>query len=143
MEPPAEEIEDDAAITYSVEVIVAALVVVGQFIGPVISFVLRCDIDVPVVLEAAAAPIVIAVVPGVDSEPFACSNDSSVLVDLSAVALADALAVVHLITGRGLLVTLLKLLLLVLALTKAVVAYSLLPLPWEESITVFELNGAG
>lgn len=114
MEPlEAEEEEEDPAITYSVEVIVAALVVVGQFTAPALSPALRVDAVEPVP-EAAAVVVV------VDSKPFTCSNDSSVFVDLSAVVLADVLVVVHFITGRGLIVTLLELLLLLLLLLLAV-----------------------
>lgn len=98
-----EELLDEATITYSVEVIVAALVVVGQLTG---SVALR-----KVVVEPVAA-VVAGLVVTVESKPFTCSsNDSSVFVDLSAVVLADVLVVVHFITGRGLLVTLLELLL--------------------------------
>lgn len=95
---PEELLLDEAAITYSVEVIVAALVVVGQLTGS--DEVLRKVDDVGLAAT-------------VESKPFTCrSNDSSVLVDLSAVVLADVLLVVHFITGRGLLVILLVLLLL-------------------------------
>lgn len=96
-----EELLDEATVTYSVEVIVAALVVVGQ------SVPLR-----KVVVVGLVATVV------VESKPFTCSsNDSSVFVDLSAVVLlADVPVVVHFITGRGLLVTLLELLLLPLLL---------------------------
>lgn len=76
----------DAASTYSVEVIVAAFVVVGGLLAESAAAALRAD----------AAEVDTA---GVDSEPFACSNDSSVFVDLSAVALADVL-VVHFITDE-------------------------------------------
>lgn len=75
----------DAASTYSVEVIVAAFVVVGGLLA-----------ESAAALRADAAEVDTA---GVDSEPFACSNDSSVFVDLSAVALADVL-VVHFITDE-------------------------------------------
>ena len=78
----------DAASTYSVEVIVAAFVVVGGLFTE--SAALRAD---PVAMAATAGTT------GVDSEPFACSNDSSVFVDLSAVVLADVL-VVHFITDE-------------------------------------------
>lgn len=102
-----EELLDEATITYSVEVIVAALVVVGQLTG---SVALR-----EVAVEPVAAAVVAGLVVTVESKPFTCSsNDSSVFVDLSAVVLADVLVVVHFITGRGLLVTLLELLLLAL-----------------------------
>lgn len=96
-----EELLDEATVTYSVEVIVAALVVVGQ------SVPLR---------KVVVIGLVVTVV--VESKPFTCSsNDSSVFVDLSAVVLlADVPVVVHFITGRGLLVTLLELLLLPLLL---------------------------
>lgn len=96
-----EELLDEATVTYSVEVIVAALVVVGQ------SVPLR---------KVVVVGLVVTVV--VESKPFTCSsNDSSVFVDLSAVVLlADVPVVVHFITGRGLLVTLLELLLLPLLL---------------------------
>lgn len=98
---------DEATITYSVEVIVAALVVVGQLTG---SVALRKVVVEPPV---AAAVVIAGLVVTVESKPFTCSsNDSSVFVDLSAVVLAD----VHFITGRGLLVTLLELLLLALLL---------------------------
>lgn len=98
-----EELLDEATITYSVEVIVAALVVVGQLTG---SVALRKDVVEPV---AVVAGLVVTV----ESKPFTCSsNDSSVFVDLSAVVLADVLVIVHFITGKGLLVTLLELLLL-------------------------------
>lgn len=74
----------DAASTYSVEVIVAAFVVVGGLLAEsAAAAALRADVDTA----------------NVDSEPFACSNDSSVFVDLSAVALADVL-VVHFITDE-------------------------------------------
>lgn len=96
--------DDEAAITYSVEVIVAALVVVGQLTGSAAEALRNVD-------AGLAATVV------VESKPFTCSsNDSSVFVDLSAVVLADVLVVVHFITGRGLLVTLLVLLLLPLLL---------------------------
>lgn len=102
-----EELLDEATVTYSVEVIVAALVVVGQ------SVPLRKVVVEPVVVVIG---LVVTVV--VESKPFTCSsNDSSVFVDLSAVVLlADVPVVVHFITGRGLLVTLLELLLLPLLL---------------------------
>lgn len=94
----------DAASTYSVEVIVAAFVVVGGLLAESAAAALRAD----------AAEVDTA---GVDSEPFACSNDSSVFVDLSAVALADVL-VVHFITDEWQVDvdTLLELLLLLLLL---------------------------
>lgn len=104
----------DAASTYSVEVIVAAFVVVGGLLA-----------DSAAALRAGAAEVDTA---GVDSEPFACSNDSSVFVDLSAVALADVL-VVHFITDEWQVDvdTLLELLLLLLLLiVVAVEADSLL-----------------
>lgn len=93
----------DAASTYSVEVIVAAFVVVGGLLA-----------ESAAALRAGAAEVDTA---GVDSEPFACSNDSSVFVDLSAVALADVL-VVHFITDEWQVDvdTLLELLLLLLLL---------------------------
>lgn len=93
----------DAASTYSVEVIVAAFVVVGGLLA-----------ESAAALRADAAEVDTA---GVDSEPFACSNDSSVFVDLSAVALADVL-VVHFITDEWQVDvdTLLELLLLLLLL---------------------------
>lgn len=93
----------DAASTYSVEVIVAAFVVVGGLLT-----------ESAAALRADAAEVDTA---GVDSEPFACSNDSSVFVDLSAVALADVL-VVHFITDEWQVDvdTLLELLLLLLLL---------------------------
>lgn len=109
LEPLEELPEDDATITYSVEVIVAALVVVGQFTESTIA--LRKVVVVELVVVSV-----------VEFKPFTCccsSNDSSVFVDLSAVVLllADVLVVVvHFITGRGLLVTLLELLLLPLLL---------------------------
>lgn len=97
---PEELLPDDgaAAITYSVEVIVAALVVVGQLTGS----------------AEALRKVDTGLAATVESKPLTCcsSNDSSVFVDLSAVVLADVLVVVHFITGRGLLVTLLVLLLL-------------------------------
>lgn len=103
----------DAASTYSVEVIVAAFVVVGGLLAEsAAAAALRADVDTA----------------GVDSEPFACSNDSSVFVDLSAVALADVL-VVHFITDEWQVDvdTLLELLLLLLLLiVVAVEADSLL-----------------
>lgn len=105
----------DAASTYSVEVIVAAFVVVGGLLAESAAAALRAD----------AAEVDTA---GVDSEPFACSNDSSVFVDLSAVALADVL-VVHFITDEWQVDvdTLLELLLLLLLLiVVAVEADSLL-----------------
>lgn len=77
----------DAASTYSVEVIVAAFVVVGGLFT-----------ESAAALRADAAEVAVDTA-GVDSEPFACSNDSSVFVDLSAVALADVL-VVHFITDE-------------------------------------------
>lgn len=104
----------DAASTYSVEVIVAAFVVVGGLLA-----------ESAAALRAGAAEVDTA---GVDSEPFACSNDSSVFVDLSAVALADVL-VVHFITDEWQVDvdTLLELLLLLLLLiVVAVEADSLL-----------------
>lgn len=95
---PEELLLDEAAITYSVEVIVAALVVVGQLTKSA---------------EALRKVDDAGLVATVESKPFTCSsNDSSVFVDLSAVVLADVLVVVHFITGRGLLVILLVLLLL-------------------------------
>lgn len=98
---PEELLLDEAAITYSVEVIVAALVVVGQLTGS----------------AGALRNVDTGLAATVESKPLTCSsNDSSVLVDLSAVVLADVLVVVHFITGRGLLVTLLLLLLLPLLL---------------------------
>lgn len=102
----------DAASTYSVEVIVAAFVVVGGLLA-----------ESAAALRAGAAEVDTA---GVDSEPFACSNDSSVFVDLSAVALADVL-VVHFITDEWQVDvdTLLELLMLLLLLV-AVEADSLL-----------------
>lgn len=106
--------DTDAASTYSVEVIVAAFVVVGGLF--VESAALRADaVEVGAVADTA----------GVDSEPFACSNDSSVFVDLSAVVLADVL-VVHFITDEWQVDvdTLLELLLLLLMV--AVEADSLL-----------------
>lgn len=105
----------DAASTYSVEVIVAAFVVVGGLLAESAAAALRAD----------AAEVDTA---GVDSEPFACSNDSSVFVDLSAVALADVL-VVHFITDEWQVDvdTLLELLMLLLLLiVVAVEADSLL-----------------
>lgn len=103
----------DAASTYSVEVIVAAFVVVGGLLA-----------ESAAALRADAAEVDTA---GVDSEPFACSNDSSVFVDLSAVALADVL-VVHFITDEWQVDvdTLLELLLLLLLTVVAVEADSLL-----------------
>lgn len=104
----------DAASTYSVEVIVAAFVVVGGLLA-----------ESAAALRAGEAEVDTA---GVDSEPFACSNDSSVFVDLSAVALADVL-VVHFITDEWQVDvdTLLELLLLLLLLiVVAVEADSLL-----------------
>lgn len=104
----------DAASTYSVEVIVAAFVVVGGLLA-----------ESAAALRAGAAEVDTA---GVDSEPFACSNDSSVFVDLSAVALADVL-VVHFITDEWQVDvdTLLELLMLLLLLiVVAVEADSLL-----------------
>lgn len=103
----------DAASTYSVEVIVAAFVVVGGLLA-----------ESAAALRADAAEVDTA---GVDSEPFACSNDSSVFVDLSAVALADVL-VVHFITDEWQVDvdTLLELLLLLLLIVVAVEADSLL-----------------
>lgn len=106
----------DAASTYSVEVIVAAFVVVGGLLA-----------ESAAALRADAAEVDTA---GVDSEPFACSNDSSVFVDLSAVALADVL-VVHFITDEwqvdvDTLLELLLLLLLLLLIVVAVEADSLL-----------------
>lgn len=99
----------DAASTYSVEVIVAAFVVVGGLFteSATAAAALRAD-----AVEVAAT----ADTAGVDSEPCACSNDSSVFVDLSAVVLADVL-VVHFITDEWQVVdTLLELLLLLLLL---------------------------
>lgn len=110
----------------------AALVVVGGLFVAVSALRELAD--------AAAAAIGALATAGVDSKPFACSNDSSVFVDLSAVVLADVL-VVHFITGRGLLVTLLELLLLLLLLV-AVEADSLLLLllvvPWCKESTAAE-----
>lgn len=95
----------DAASTYSVEVIVAAFVVVGGLLFTE-SAALRAD--------AAEVDVDTA---GVDSEPFACSNDSSVFVDLSAVALADVLVVLFITDEWQVDVdTLLELLLLLLLL---------------------------
>lgn len=110
----------DAASTYSVEVIVAAFVVVGGLLA-----------ESAAALRADAAEVDTA---GVDSEPFACSNDSSVFVDLSAVALADVL-VVHFITDEWQVDvdTLLELLLLLLLIVVAVEAYSLLLLVVPDS----------
>lgn len=112
----------DAASTYSVEVIVAAFVVVGGLLA-----------ESAATLRADAAEVDTA---GVDSEPFACSNDSSVFVDLSAVALADVL-VVHFITDEWQVDvdTLLELLLLLLLLliVVAVEADSLLLLVVPDS----------
>lgn len=111
----------DAASTYSVEVIVAAFVVVGGLLA-----------ESAAALRADAAEVDTA---GVDSEPFACSNDSSVFVDLSAVALADVL-VVHFITDEWQVDvdTLLELLLLLLLLiVVAVEADSLLLLVVPDS----------
>lgn len=112
----------DAASTYSVEVIVAAFVVVGGLLA-----------ESAAALRAGAAEVDTA---GVDSEPFACSNDSSVFVDLSAVALADVL-VVHFITDEWQVDvdTLLELLLLLLLLliVVAVEADSLLLLVVPDS----------
>lgn len=114
--------EADAASTYSVEVIVAAFVVVGGLLA-----------ESAAALRADAAEVDTA---GVDSEPFACSNDSSVFVDLSAVALADVL-VVHFITDEWQVDvdTLLELLLLLLLLliVVAVEADSLLLLVVPDS----------
>lgn len=111
----------DAASTYSVEVIVAAFVVVGGLLT-----------ESAAALRADAAEVDTA---GVDSEPFACSNDSSVFVDLSAVALADVL-VVHFITDEWQVDvdTLLELLMLLLLLiVVAVEADSLLLLVVPDS----------
>lgn len=108
----------DAASTYSVEVIVAAFVVVGGlFTESAVVTALRAD------AVGMAAPVDTA---GVDSEPLACSNDSSVFVDLSAVVLADVL-VVHFITDEWQVDvdTLLELLLLLLLLIVAVEADSM------------------
>lgn len=118
---PPEEEDEDAASTYSVEVIVAAFVVVGG------RLVTDSDAAVAVGLRADAveeAVAVATVAAGVDSEPFAWSNDSSVFVDLSAVVLADVL-VVHFITDEwqvdvDTLLELLLLLLLVAVATTAV-----------------------
>lgn len=109
----------------------AALVVVG-------GSALR-ELAAAAVGEVAPAPAATA---GVDSKPFACSNDSSVFVDLSAVVLADVL-VVHFITGRGLLVTLLELLLLPLLLGAAGAASLLLlpVVPWCKESTAAEAEG--
>lgn len=118
---PPEEEDEDAASTYSVEVIVAAFVVVGG------RLVTDSDVAAAVGLRADAveeAVAVATVAAGVDSEPFAWSNDSSVFVDLSAVVLADVL-VVHFITDEwqvdvDTLLELLLLLLLVAVATTAV-----------------------
>lgn len=98
----------------------AAFVVVGGLFIESAAAVLRAA---AAVAEGAAA----ADTAGVDSEPFACSNDSSVFVDLSAVVLADVL-VVHFITDEWQVDvdTLLELLLLLLLLMVAVEADSLL-----------------
>lgn len=112
----------DAASTYSVEVIVAAFVVVGGLLFTE-SAALRAD--------AAEVEVDTA---GVDSEPFACSNDSSVFVDLSAVALADVLVVLFITDEWQVDVdTLLELLLLLLLLVVAVEADSLLLLMVPDS----------
>lgn len=118
----------DAASTYSVEVIVAAFVVVGGLLA-----------ESTAALRADAAEVDTA---GVDSEPFACSNDSSVFVDLSAVALADVL-VVHFITDEWQVDvdTLLELLLLLLLIVVAVEAYSLLLLVLVPDSTAEEEGG--
>lgn len=131
--PPEEEEEDrvdeDAARTYSVEVIVAAFVVVGGLVTESDAAAAAVGLRADAVEEAVAATVAAA---GVDSEPFAWSNDSSVFVDLSAVVLADVL-VVHFITDEWqvdvdtLLELLLLLLLLLVAETAAAaVAVSLL-----------------
>lgn len=123
----------DAASTYSVEVIVAAFVVVGGlFTESAAVTALRAD------AVGMAAPVDTA---GVDSEPFACSNDSSVFVDLSAVVLADVL-VVHFITDEWQVDvdTLLELLLLLLLIV-AVEAGSLLLLLMVPDSTAEEEGG--
>lgn len=124
---PPEEEDEEAASTYSVEVIVAAFVVVGG------RLVTDSDAAVAVGLRADAveeAVAVATVAAGVDSEPFAWSNDSSVFVDLSAVVLADVL-VVHFITDEWQVDvdTLLELLLLLLLVAVAATAVAVsLPL---------------
>lgn len=124
---PPEEEDEDAASTYSVEVIVAAFVVVGG------RLVTDSDVAAAVGLRADAveeAVAVATVAAGVDSEPFAWSNDSSVFVDLSAVVLADVL-VVHFITDEWQVDvdTLLELLLLLLLVAVAATAVAVsLPL---------------
>lgn len=130
--PPEEEedrVDEDAASTYSVEVIVAAFVVVGGLVtesDAAAAVGLRAD-----AVEEAVAVATVTAAAGVDSEPFAWSNDSSVFVDLSAVVLADVL-VVHFITDEWqvdvdtLLELLLLLLLLLVAVAIAAVAVSLL-----------------
>lgn len=94
----AEVTATELGVPVSVEVIVAALVVVGQLTGS----------------AEALRKVDTGLAATVESKPLTCcsSNDSSVFVDLSAVVLADVLVVVHFITGRGLLITLLVLLLL-------------------------------
>lgn len=130
--PPEEEedrVDEDAASTYSVEVIVAAFFVVGELVtesDAAAAVGLRAD-----AVEEAVAVATVTAAAGVDSEPFAWSNDSSVFVDLSAVVLADVL-VVHFITDEWqvdvdtLLELLLLLLLLLVAVAIAAVAVSLL-----------------
>lgn len=125
--PPEEEedrVDEDAARTYSVEVIVAAFVVVGGLVtesDAAAAVCLRAD-----AVEEAVAVATVTAAAGVDSEPFAWSNDSSVFVDLSAVVLADVL-VVHFITDEwqvdvDTLLELLLLLLLLLLVAEAIAA---------------------